>query len=170
MFINGPVGAGKSTVAEEVSALEGAAGGVHALIDVDAVRGLRPSPAGDPFQHELELRNLGDLARNFRAAGAVRLILAGVIERADELPRYRAALGTDALLVVRLAVRPEVAVARLTARHRGAEAELRWHLARTVELARILGRAGVDDLVLDASDESPGALAARVRAAAGWAP
>ena len=41
-----------------------------------------PAPPDDPFAHEVELANLRDLARNYRAAGAERLILAGVVEDA----------------------------------------------------------------------------------------
>lgn len=113
VLVNGAVGAGESTVAEAISTLEGAAGGTHALIHVDAVRGLRPPPDDDRFQHELELENLRDLAANHRRAGATRFVLAGVIESAAELPRHRAALGVAGLLVCRLTVRAQVAAARL---------------------------------------------------------
>lgn len=168
MFLNGSVGVGKSTVAQAVSAIEGITGGVHALIDVDGVRGLRPAPEGDRFQHKLELQNLSALAANYRRAGATRFVLAGVIESAAELPRYRAALGVAGLLVCRLTARPEVAAARLAVRHAEDPDGLRWHLARTAELAAVLDRASLDDFVLDASDASPALLAQRVRAAAGW--
>ncbi|WP_375399498.1 AAA family ATPase [uncultured Amnibacterium sp.] len=169
VFLNGTVGAGKTTVAEAVSALlTTSTSGTHAIVDIDGARGLRPSPVGDPFQHELELENLRDLARNYRHAGATRLVLAGVIESAVELPRYRAALGTDGLLVCRLTVRPEVAAARLAARHADDPEGRRRHLARTLELAAILDQADLDDVVLDASDESPVVLAQRVRSAASW--
>lgn len=168
VFVNGTVGAGKTTLAEEVSRQEGAAGVVHALIDVDALRRVHPAPADDPFQHRLELANLRDVARNSRDAGARRLVLAGVIEERGEVPRYAEALGVAGLLVVRLVVRPGLAAERLRRRHADMPEELEWHLRRSPELAAALEAADLDDLVLDSSDTAPAALARRVRKAAGW--
>ncbi len=172
VFINGTVGAGKTTTAEEVSRQEGehqrsGAGGVHALIDVDAVRRLRPSPPGGPFQAALSHANLRDLARNYRDAGATRLVLAGVLETAEEREAVRDALAVTRLLVVRLEAAPAVVEARLRGRHTSSD-ELTWHLHRGPELAAILQRADRDDLVLDGSRATPSALARRVREAAGW--
>ncbi|MGI3780602.1 MAG: hypothetical protein ACRYG2_07460 [Janthinobacterium lividum] len=87
VLLTGTVGAGKTTTASALSELQWAAGRVHAVVDLDQVRLLRPPPVGDPFQHEVELANLHDLARNYRAAGATRLIVAGVVEEAGEVPR-----------------------------------------------------------------------------------
>ncbi len=52
----------------------------HAVIDLDWLRNTWPSPPGDRFNLAIELRNLRDVARNFLDAGAVRLVLAGVVE------------------------------------------------------------------------------------------
>lgn len=167
VFVNGTVGAGKTTLAEEISRQEGEAGVVHGLIDVDALRRLHPAPADDPFAHAVEMVNLRDVARNLRNAGARRLVLAGVIEEVEEVPRYRAALDSRGLLVVRLVVRPDIAAARLHRRHERDD-EREWHVARSPRLAAILDAAALDDLVLDSSDRPPAALAHEVRRAAGW--
>ncbi|TDD55989.1 AAA family ATPase [Saccharopolyspora elongata] len=168
VFINGTVGAGKSTLAEAIGEIEVRAGLPHALIDLDHIRQCWPSPADDPFNHALELRNLRDLAANYRRAGARHLIVAGVIEQRSAVARYQAALGSTPILLVRLVVEPAVARDRLQRRHSDDEPGLRWHLDRTTELAGIIDAAGLDDLVLDSSHEPPAVLAEKVRTAAGW--
>lgn len=99
IFLNGTVGSGKTTLAYAISLLES---GPHAVVDLDAIRTFGPSSAEDPFNHELELANLKSFSGNYRKAGAVRFILAGVIEQAMEIPRYISALGSRSLFVCRL--------------------------------------------------------------------
>lgn len=99
IFINGTVGAGKTTVAHAISAMEP---GPHAVIDLDGIRTFGPSSEEDPFNHELELANLKSLSDNYRKAGATRFVLAGVIEEAPEIPRYISALGSRGLFICRL--------------------------------------------------------------------
>lgn len=165
VFINGTVGSGKSTLADALSAAEKLP---HAVIDLDAIRRLSPAAAGDRFNHELELRNLRDLTTNYRAAGAQRFILAGVIEERHEISRYVEALQSRGMILCRLTARPEILEARLRARHRGDAEGLDWHLARVGELSAILDGFDAHDLVLDSSTSSPRDLARAVRAAAGW--
>lgn len=165
VFLNGTVGVGKSATADAISALET---GPHAVVDLDQVRRLHPAPESDVFNHELELRNLRALAGNYRAAGARRFILAGVIERREEVARYRDALGVETMLVCRLTADPDVVAERLRVRHVD-DAETRdWHLRRAGELAAILDRASLDDLVVDTTTAAPTDVAARVRGAADW--
>ncbi|WP_158866988.1 AAA family ATPase [Leifsonia sp. AG29] len=165
VFINGTVGAGKSTLADALSAAEPLP---HAVIDLDEVRRLRPAPPADPFNHELELRNLSSLARNYRVAGAQRFIVAGVIEEPTEIARYVEALEATGMLVVRLTAEPEVLASRLRFRHRDDPGGLAWHLRRVGELSAILDGVVGHDLVLDSSVTAPADLARKVRAAAGW--
>ena len=169
VLLSGTVGAGKTTTASALSNLERAEGRRHAVIDLDQVRLLQPAPPGDPFSHDVELANLRDLARNYRAAGAVRLILAGVVEDAREVPRYVAALGGSHPLLCRLTVDLEVVHARLRARHRDDPAALAWHLDRTVELTSILDADPFEDVRIDTTGRPPEAVARDVRRAAGWA-
>lgn len=165
VFLNGTVGAGKSTIAEAISAAETVP---HAVVDLDAFRRLVPSPSGDPFGHEVELQNLRSVAENYRAAGARRFILAGVIEAGSEVARYREALNSSGLLVIRLIAEPAELDRRLRERHKNDEDELAWHLNRVGELFAILEEANIDDLVLDSTHRPPSELAEIIRSAAGW--
>ena len=72
VLLSGTVGAGKTTTAHALSDLLRADGVRHAVVDLDEIRLLRPPPEGDRFAHEVELANLADMARNYRAAGAQR--------------------------------------------------------------------------------------------------
>lgn len=150
VWINGSVGAGKTTTADRLGDELERRGVPGAVIDVDWLRRFWPSPAGDPFRSEAALANVHSVAENFRARGARIVVAAGVIESADELVRSEAALGADRMLHVRLTVDPDLALSRLRARHGENEAELEWHARRHPELARILEVADLGhQLVID---------------------
>lgn len=165
VFVNGTVGAGKTTLAGALSAIEPTA---HAVVDLDEIRRLNFSSLADPFNHELELENLRALAGNFRRAGAEKFILAGVIEDRAEIARYLDALGSDGMLICRLVARAEVLSDRLSRRHATDPEALAWHRRRVGELTQILDAAAVDDLILDSSDTVAVELARSVRRAAAW--
>lgn len=165
VFLNGTVGVGKSTLADAIGAAET---GPHAVIDLDEIRRFSPSPRSDPFNHELELRNLRSIVANYRAAGARRFVLAGVIEEPAEVDRYLDALGSTGMLLCRVIAPPDVLDARLRERHRDDPDGLEWHLGRVGELSAILDRFDRHDLMVDSSRASATELAATVRAAAGW--
>jgi len=168
ILLNGTVGAGKSTLADAIGLREEANGRPHAVVDLDQIRRAWPAPESDRFNHELELRNLGDLVRNYRLAGAERFILAGVIEDAGEIPRYEDALQSSDLFVCRL-VAPEATLkTRLQERHSDSPDELTWHLRRVEELTSILDIAALDHPVFDSSRSTPEELAETICVAAGW--
>lgn len=166
LFLNGTVGAGKTTTAEAVGALLQERGTSHAIIDLDALRRVWPSPPDDPFFQQLELANLTAVAANARRAGAERLMLAGVMETATDRDRYAQALGVP-LTVCRLVVPLPRVRSRLLARHPPGE-ERDWHLARIGELDAILEAARVDDVTVAVDDQPPTAVAGAVLRAVGW--
>jgi adenylylsulfate kinase len=166
LLLNGTVGVGKTSTAEAIGDLLSAAGVAYALIDVDWLRRCHPSPPGDPFQHDLTLRNLRSVAAAFRDAGAARLVLAGVLETPQQRSDYSAAVGTD-LAVIRLRADLDVIRSRLARRHEQVSG-LDWHLRRCGELDAILDAAAVDDLTEVTDGRSPAEVATAVLAAVGW--
>ncbi|WP_440696324.1 AAA family ATPase [Clavibacter nebraskensis] len=170
VILTGTVGAGKTTTLHALGALLAERSVPHALVDADAVRLLHPAPADDPFQQEVELRNLRDLSRNYREAGARVVLVATVIERAADLPRYAEALGSRAPLLVRLVADPAAVLSRLDARHAddADAAALAWHRARAPELAGIIDAAGLGGLAIDTASRTPADVAALVAEHAGW--
>src|SRR5262245_17978721 len=80
LWICGPPGVGKSTVAWAIfTHLRGAETPV-AYIDIDQLGMCYPEPAGDPTRNLMKARNLAAAAETFRAQGAEVLVVSGVIE------------------------------------------------------------------------------------------
>ncbi|MEU2246991.1 hypothetical protein [Streptomyces sp. NPDC019224] len=167
LLINGTVGVGKTSVAGAVGGLLAEAGVPHAVLDLDWLRQAWPAPPGDRFNFTMLLRNLRSVAGNYVAAGAARLVLAGVIEQRAERDRLAEAVGTD-LTVCRLRAELPVLQRRLAQRHADEPEALRWHLDRTTELDEILGRTALEDFTVDTTDVPVPDVAASVLKAAGW--
>ena len=167
LLITGTVGAGKTSVAEMAGDLLTEAGVPNAVIDLDWLRRSWPSPAGDRFNVAMTLRNLRSVARNYRAAGAVRIVLAGVIETRVERDRHQDALGVP-LAMCRLLVDLPLVRARLARRHEGEGAVLQWHLARSGALATIQEAAAIEDFTVSATDLSITSTAKAVLSTVGW--
>ncbi|GIE93366.1 hypothetical protein [Paractinoplanes rishiriensis] len=166
LLITGTVGSGKTTAAETLGDLLAERRIPHAVIDVDWLRRSWPAPAGDPFNGAVTLVNLRAVAGNFRAAGAERLVLAGVIESRAERAAYQDAVGAP-LTVCRLEVDLAEVRQRLTRRHASDPGGLSWHLNRSGELDRILVDARVEDVVVPGA--GPAAqVAEKVASAVGW--
>ena len=162
LLITGTVGSGKTSVADALGDLLAAAEVPHAVIDVDWLRRSWPSPPGDPFNGGMTLRNLRAVAGNYRQAGAVRLVLAGVVESRRERDDYREALGID-LTVGRLRVDLPVVRQRLGRRHEAGGRS--WFLDRADELDAVLDEAQVADFEVDATRGSIRQVAEAVAAA-----
>jgi hypothetical protein len=121
-----------------------------------------------PFHHGLTVENLASLAANYRRAGAERFLLAGVVESRETVADYAEALGVAEIFVCRLVINPDVGRQRLNDRMVFDPDGLAWHLNRHGELAGILERTALDDLVLDSSEASPLELAHAILQKVGW--
>lgn len=153
LLITGTVGAGKTSVAEAVGDTLSQAEEPNAVIDLDWLRRSWPSPPGDRFNSEIELRNLRDVARNYLDRGPMRLVLAGVIETRADRDRCQDSVGVP-LTVCRLDVELSLVRSRLARRHELDLAALHWHLDRSGELDAILQAARVEDHVVVVGDSS----------------
>jgi len=149
VLVTGTVGVGKSTIGLAVAERASAGGSTTAFLDVDELSRLWPAPQIDPFRDELTLNNLRAVVPNYEAAGASLLVLAWVIQTAEDLTDLEGALGSS-VTAVRLLGAPAVVEARLRDRHQGPASDgLAWHLQRAPELAAIQ-----DDLALPVIDAS----------------
>ncbi len=167
LFLTGTVGVGKTTAAQAVGDLLVAAGVPHAVIDVDWLRRAWPPPGEDPFDVEMAMRNLRAVAANYRDRGAVRLVVAGVLESRQERTLAAVALAAP-MTVCRLTADPAVVRERLAQRHGPESRGLAWHLHRAGELDQVLDGAAVEDLRLDVTALTPAQAAEQLVAAVGW--
>jgi hypothetical protein len=166
LAISGPVGVGKSTVLVEMHDILATHEVPHACIERDALAYSWP-PRGY-FNEAAVLENLAALWANFRAAGAGRLAVAGVVERAADLDVYRRAVPGARITVCHLAAPEPTRIARLRGREVGAG--LDWHLRRTVELERILETVQLHDFSVSNDDRPVADVAWEILVRAGWLP
>ena len=164
LALSGPVGVGTTSVLVEMHDILCGLSMPHACVELDALAYSWPTH-GD-FNREVAYRNLAAVWATFRAAGATRLAVAGVVERASDLDGYRGAIPDAAITVCRLTAPEATRLARLRERERGAG--LQWHLDRTVELERILDAVRLEDFVVENGDRPLRDVAAEVLARAGW--
>ena len=165
LFINGTVGAGKTTAATHVADLLEQRGIPYTVIDLDWLHQTWPAPADDPFNLGLELRNLAAMCSNAAEAGSRLVCVAGVLADKAVRPRYEQAIGAP-LTVVRLAVEVSAVEARLRGRHDDPDLahHREWHLKRAGELDAILRGAEVDDHVIEVGMDGPRRVAERILA------
>ncbi|MGW3741403.1 AAA family ATPase [Streptomyces sp. NPDC005146] len=167
ILITGTVGAGKTSVAGAAGDLLTGAGVPNAVIDMDWLCRTWPAPADDRFNFALLLRNLRCMVGNYLDAGVTRLVLAGVVEDAEDRKQCEQAVGVG-LSVCRLRVELPVVRQRLSRRHADEPEALRWHLDRSGELDGVLDRSRVEDFTFDATHHRVDEAAASVLEAAGW--
>jgi ribose 1,5-bisphosphokinase PhnN len=161
LLLVGPVGSGKTTVLLEVGKVLDHQGAPNALIDLDWLAWVSPSPASGASVGDILAANLAAVTRTFLDAGVERLVLARYLRSPGEVGAVRAAVGIP-LTVIELSAPTAVLEQRVRARDTGRE--LTEHLA---ELTAGTG-TGLGDTVV-ASGERPAAdIAADVLAAAGW--
>jgi adenylylsulfate kinase len=158
LLVNGTVGVGKTSVAEAVGVLLGLDGVPHAVVDLDWLRKAWPAPVDDRFNERLALINLASVTRNFEAAGAELVVIAGVVESADQREAIARASGGE-VWSCRLRVEASEGEERLRNRHHDDESALSWHLYRFGELDAALDAADLDDAELSTTGSSVGEVA-----------
>jgi energy-coupling factor transporter ATP-binding protein EcfA2 len=166
MVVTGPVGVGKTTVAEAISGRLSQAYVAHAMVDQDALRRCYPDTPGDPFHAALGLRNLAAVWSNFRANGATHLVVADVIETSADLAGYRAAIPGAAIHVVRLLASIPTIHRRLEGRANGGDLE--WHRHRAIELTQIQDRNQIGDILVDTEAKTVAEIADEALRRVGW--
>jgi hypothetical protein len=169
LLITGPVGVGKTAVIGAITDLLKKTAARFASIDLDQLSyAYPPAPGDDRFRSGLMFTNLASVWRNDRAAGAERLVLAGVIESRDDLARYQDAIPGAQITVVRLRASDGVLQERLLRRETGDG--LAWHSARARELGEIMDRAAIEDLLVETDGRTLNEIAREVLTRAAWLP
>ena len=122
LFITGAPGSGKTALAKEVSELLWRVDEPHAVVDVDELcRGVLPEGTTD-FNRALAVENLAAVWANFERAGVRRLVLARVIQSAEDLDLFAQAIPGCDLAVCRVTAPRSTIVDRIRRREAGSAA------------------------------------------------
>ena len=168
IIVTGPVGVGKTTVAEAMGYQLLAVKVPHANVDFDQLTAGPRTADDDVWGTKLGLSNLAAIWKNYQHAGARRLIIARVIESRSELDGFRNAVPGADIVVVRLRAAPGTLQARV--RQRGPWRDMAWHLKRSVELGAQLDAQPFEDVLVETDDRDVTTVAREVLQRAGWLP
>ena len=161
LVLTGPPGAGKSTIATEVSDRLAAAGVGHAVVDLDELNRLQPEGGS-----ALGFRNLASVWDGYAAEGARRLVLAALVESAADLERISDAVGGARLTVCRLRARTDTLVDRIGRRETDLMRARMQALAR--RWAQRLDDEDLGEPVIETDAQPVAQVADAVVTASGW--
>jgi adenylylsulfate kinase-like enzyme len=80
LWLCGPPGVGKTTVAWQIFSRLIRAGVAAAYVDIDQLGISHPEPISDPGRHRMNVSNLSAVVANFRSAGARCVVVSGVTD------------------------------------------------------------------------------------------
>lgn len=161
LVITGPVGSVKPTVADALSELLVNKGFPHAAIDMDRLRVTRPTPVDDPFGERAGRRHLAAFWPLLLQDWVRCVILADVVEdRAGYLRELATVAPGCRPTIVRLEVPMPEILRRLQSRE--GQNTLDWYRSRAPELQRIMDRGQVQDVLIEAGERSPAAIAGEI--------
>ncbi|MBZ0286349.1 MAG: adenylyl-sulfate kinase [Anaerolineae bacterium] len=166
LFLTGQPGAGKTAVAKELSDLLWKLREPHAVIDVDELcRGILPAQTSD-FNRELAVRNLAAVWANFYAAGVRRLILARIIESADDIRQFGDSIPNAHILVCLLQASADMIRQRITEREPGSSRT--FLLTITSRIGEQIANLDLPGIRVDNGQRSVNEVAREILARAGW--
>lgn len=157
VLISGPVGVGKTSVAQELCALLASNSIAHTFVDLDALTHTYPRPHGDPFGQDLALKNLQAVWANAQDFGPRLLIVARVIETKAGAAKIAETIKAGKCTLVQLSARDETLLERVRQREIGTGRA--WHETRALELSRALSETRFADLVLSTDERNPEEIA-----------
>jgi adenylylsulfate kinase len=164
LALSGSVGVGKTSVLIEIHDVLEKASVPHGCIERDALGYSWPTQGR--FNERIIEQNLACVLRTFLNAGAVRLVIAGVIESESDLAVYQRCLPNAEITLCRLSADADLRRERLRTREKGAGLE--WHLNRTIELDSILDAARLEHFIVDNGNRPLRDVAIEVLTRAGW--
>jgi hypothetical protein len=163
ILIIGVYGAGKSTVAQEISYLLERRRQPYALLDLDFLGWGVNSFDGQADESPFLLRNLAAVVSNYREGGISVFVLAGFVSGPDELRGIREAVGVP-LRVVRLSVPLPDIEHRLAADVTTERQEELREAARQIETGK---GVGLEDVAV-ANDRPVPVVAQQILTWLGW--
>lgn len=166
LLITGPMGVGKTRVAERISDVCRTSGLAHALLDIDWLDQVYTDERFDTGNRRLAAANLTAIWPNLRAAGAERVVMARAVETHDHLVDLVAAIPGCVLTVCRLRASQSTLEARLRARDHPDW----WSFThrRTGELVALMDDVALGDVVIETDELSIDEVARTVIERTAW--
>jgi adenylylsulfate kinase-like enzyme len=152
LIITGPVGAGKTTIAESIFDLLSEKKTPCAVIDFDWLTAAYPPPLNDRFNFDLGIANLRSILPNYLSMGIKKFIIPTVIESKEEIEKFKALINETDIFVVRLLAELPTLHRRLDNRERGTM--LNWHKKRAKELIDIFAVKQLENVIVDTENKS----------------
>ena len=152
LIVSGPIGVGKTSVAEEVSNILVGRDIPHTLLDLDCLGETYPRPDDDPLGMNLMLANLESVWKNCVAAGSKNLVLARVIENDNDKNNIIACIPNSRSVICQLKANDDTLIARIRKREIGSGVD--WHERRSLEMSASLTEDAPADHWIDTDDRS----------------
>jgi len=163
LWIAGPPGVGKTTVAREIWSRMSAAGIPTAYVNVDQLGMSMPAPPGDPDRHGVKAAGLAAVVPGYRFAGARCLVMCGVVDTERAREHAAKVAGADVVLC-QLRLDPDELRDRLRSRDWDDE-----QIASALNDAASLDRKAVGDIHIDTTGMSVTEVVGRVHEVlGGW--
>ncbi len=160
LIITGPVGVGKTVVADKVSNLLTERGIRNGVIDMDTLRWAYPRQKEDPFNTQFGFQNLKTLWPNYAGLEIRHLIIPNVIEDRSDVEPFKKAIPNAEIKVVRLVANVDVLHKRLEGRETGDS--LKWHKNRALELDDLFNQKEIGDFVVENENKTVNEVAENI--------
>ena len=166
LLISGPVGVGKTSIAETISALLQADHVPHTFIDLDALTYTYPRSASDPFNSTLALESLASIWTHCRKRGSKNLVIARVIESASDVADIAKATGISRPILCRLAASDQTLIKRI--RNRNTGSNITWQESRSLQLSTAMKDAEIEDFCVVTEGRSMTEIATEISQLVTW--
>lgn len=162
VIITGPVGIGKTTVAEALATQLESCNVAYWVMDIDRLTDFAPRSPGDRFGFGMSTAGIASLWPVMRSAGVRVVIFPRVVESPWEVERLRNSIPGATALVVRLRASLETLESRIRGRSLGPQQA--FDLQRTRELLPLMEATHPSDVVVDTEGRRPEAVAKDIQA------
>lgn len=152
LLVSGPVGVGKSSVADTISAKLTKLGVPNALIDFDHMHYAYPRPEHDPFHTKLGLKNLASIYPNYLEVGVKYFIIPVLVEDNRDIVNMQNAMPNTEIFIVGLTASMANIHKRIKGRKLGGSLE--WHLKRAVVINQKLLNSKLENTLIDTDEKS----------------
>ncbi len=166
IILSGPVGVGKSSVANEISEQLVGLGVAHTFVDFDALAQTYPRPADDPHGNRLATENLRAIWRNAASAGSRNVIIAKVVETLYEVEALEKAVPESKTIVFQLRAGEQQLRERIAKREIGSGHNR--HVERALELSLSLERDAPADFIIETDAKQVSEIAKEVMQHVQW--